>query len=307
MEGFVAIARTVLGAERYRRLLTDGEGRMNRISRFWSETAPSARWVTYVAVPLGIFTAVLGLIGDSHGWWEHRAFLTNLLSSTTSVLFGIPTALIVLSWLGTHQAEVLERRAALRRARQAVDDLRETLLRNLAFSDPDAARREVATLKRRNSARAAVLGSLAHNQAAPVSEETKNRWREAQQGWERAADAYFVDRRPGMLAEWSGDIDLAWRTLDEEVRPRLASLGVRWIPSTLYRELQGVMEQWPKTPRAFFPGHPASVEEVIDSTPWEQLGGVLLPTRSQVSGTDKTLRALSVLLSAVDDLGRIGA
>ncbi len=69
---------------------------MNRIASFWSETSPSSRWVTYVSVPLGTCMAVLGLIGDSHGWWENRSFLTNLLSSTTSVLFGIPTALIVL-------------------------------------------------------------------------------------------------------------------------------------------------------------------------------------------------------------------
>jgi hypothetical protein len=45
----------------------------------------------------------LGLWGDAHHWWDDRSFLTNLLSSFTGLLVGVPFALVVLSHLGAMQ------------------------------------------------------------------------------------------------------------------------------------------------------------------------------------------------------------
>ncbi|MFC8066091.1 hypothetical protein [Streptomyces sp. NPDC057293] len=279
---------------------------MNRIASFWSETSPSARWVTYVSVPLGTCMAVLGLIGDSHGWWENRSFLTNLLSSTTSVLFGIPTALIVLSWLGTHQAEVLERRAALRRTRLAARELRETLFRNLRSDDAAVALGHVANLRRPASMRQASLREIYREDLNNrVSDEASTRWREAQRSWEEAVNACFANTTPGGLREWSGDLTQAWRHLDEEIRPRLASVGLRWIPSTTYNEVRGSMENLAAAPRAFFPGVPDTAEVLAP----DLQGRTFTFDRHEkhVAGELGAIHALHVLLSAVDELGQVRA
>lgn len=59
----------------------------------------------------------MGLWGDGHGWWDNKAFATNLVSGLASVLFGIPTALFVLSRVTSVQTERVLRQAALGRAR----------------------------------------------------------------------------------------------------------------------------------------------------------------------------------------------
>ncbi|GAA4090678.1 hypothetical protein GCM10022233_87500 [Streptomyces shaanxiensis] len=62
----------------------------------------SQTWSSYVCLPLGALG--LGIYGDSHHWWDNRGFLTNLISSLSSLLFGVPTALFVLGSLGEAQA-----------------------------------------------------------------------------------------------------------------------------------------------------------------------------------------------------------
>lgn len=129
-----------------------------RLRSFWAHTAASVRWTTYVCLPLGIAAAVAGIYGDAHGWWDERGFLTNLLSSMTSVLFGIPTALLVLGRLGAQQAEALERREIERRARLAVFRFQEAVQQNLAITDMAILRRTLGDLSRRNNAYRRALG-----------------------------------------------------------------------------------------------------------------------------------------------------
>lgn len=78
---------------------------LQAMRHWWRDTPSSVRWVAGVCLPLGTLAVALGIYGDSHRWWNDRAFLTNLTSGLTSLLFGVPTALFVLSSLGAAQAQ----------------------------------------------------------------------------------------------------------------------------------------------------------------------------------------------------------
>ncbi|SEE69370.1 hypothetical protein SAMN05428938_8132 [Streptomyces sp. KS_5] len=87
--------------------------RIQAIRRWWKDTPDPVRWVAYICLPLGALTLGLGVYGDGHGWWDHRGFLTNLMPSFTSLLFGVPTALFVLGGLGDAQNQARRSAAPL--------------------------------------------------------------------------------------------------------------------------------------------------------------------------------------------------
>ena len=70
----------------------------------WDSTDPSVRVLSAVMCLLGVGLVVLGWIGDSRGWWKDRPFLTNLVSSVTTALFGIPFALVILERIANARA-----------------------------------------------------------------------------------------------------------------------------------------------------------------------------------------------------------
>jgi hypothetical protein len=71
----------------------------------WDSTPPSVRVLSAVMWLLGAGLVVLGWIGDSRGWWKDRPFLTNLVSSLTAALFGIPFALVILERIANARAD----------------------------------------------------------------------------------------------------------------------------------------------------------------------------------------------------------
>ena len=72
---------------------------MSGIARFWTSVSPVVRRTCYVLWCLGTALLFLGVIGDIQKWWTERPFVTNVVSSATTALFGIPIALIFLQRL----------------------------------------------------------------------------------------------------------------------------------------------------------------------------------------------------------------
>jgi len=72
--------------------------------RAWDDTDPSVRVLSAVMCLLGVGLVVLGLIGDAHDWWKDQPFLTNVMSSVTAALFGIPFALVILGRIAKARA-----------------------------------------------------------------------------------------------------------------------------------------------------------------------------------------------------------
>ncbi|KAF0646287.1 MULTISPECIES: hypothetical protein [Streptomyces] len=93
---------------------------MGKLRTLWAEAPSATKKVTYIAMPIGLVLAGIGLIGDAYGWWEGRSYLTNVLSSFTGLCFAVPFALLILNYLAEPHAEAAQRRAAWRTATATV-------------------------------------------------------------------------------------------------------------------------------------------------------------------------------------------
>jgi hypothetical protein len=84
--------------------------------RRWRSTSTPVKIIFFVMLVLGSAMLALGARGDANGFWEDRPFLTNVFSSLTAAMFGIPIALAVLQQIAaaqaSHAAEIRQRDAA---------------------------------------------------------------------------------------------------------------------------------------------------------------------------------------------------
>ena len=80
----------------------------------WRETGATIRRLCVILPIAGTVFIAVGVVGDASNWWKDKPFLTNLVSSMASAMFGIPLALVVFQRLTALQAERLEKRAAYR-------------------------------------------------------------------------------------------------------------------------------------------------------------------------------------------------
>ncbi|MFJ2304940.1 hypothetical protein [Streptomyces sp. NPDC087787] len=262
-------------------------GWIGRLRTWWHDTPVAIRWVAYVAIPLGFVTAGLGAYGDSHHWWDGRSFVTNLASSFVSLLFGVPTALVVLAHLSEMQAEAMERRAVQRSARQAAAEFERALLAGIKAQDLAEAHHAV-------------------NHAAVASCEYRDRLGDVRRAGRGSLEAYGARQAAfdehlnlGRLDYriWLTDIALRWNRLDTEVRPRLDEMGLRWMAMPSYLVLRnGVQTLETLEGRAFTP----RLEEDLE-------GLVRLPPRLRTVRTRELTaeaEATSACLSALADMIR---
>ncbi len=98
---------------------------MERFGTIWRETPSLTRRLCAILPVLGSLIIALGVVGDSHGWWDNRAFLTNLVSSFTGLMFAIPFALVVLGRLGNEHARLAQQSAVRSLATRSFESLRE--------------------------------------------------------------------------------------------------------------------------------------------------------------------------------------
>ncbi|MDQ0847534.1 hypothetical protein [Streptomyces sp. V1I6] len=177
----------------------------------------------------------LGIYGDAHLWWENRGFLTNLVSSVTSLLFGVPTALIVLVHLGDAQTEALERRKLQRRAASEASAFWELTVRHLRSTEMT----ELKPHLRRLAALADRMQDI-YDREDPADDEARNRRDAEVEGVkeEIRATAREVMQWPDTLEaalkdfeSWAAEMQAQWDLLDQEVRPRIAEMGEPWLPA----------------------------------------------------------------------------
>ncbi|MFM9697897.1 hypothetical protein [Streptomyces europaeiscabiei] len=272
---------------------------MNRVTRFWSETAPSAKWATYICLPFGVTMAAFGVYGDTVGWWNDFGFLTNLLSSMTSVLFGIPTALVVLGWLSTHQAETQARLSVRRRSRKGAARVR------------DALYLRVAEGVQSNLPSALQRASDANDQARMALQRYSQRsdseayavLREAVAARDIALTELFPAEPAYREAEWFNEIILSWRSLDEDVRPRLEELDLQWLSNRQYSDMRKAIQVLEKSPSI------RRVEQHVLELRSQRNRAAGSPRRLLDSGIDSSRETLRALLTvsrvavALEDIG----
>ncbi|MER5966799.1 hypothetical protein [Streptomyces sp. NPDC002057] len=205
----------------------EGEFMRRVVREWWRETPKAIRWVAYISVPLGVAATVLGVYGDGHGWWDDRGFLTNLVSSFTSLLFGVPTALVVLSHLNGQQAQAMERRIARNRAEAAKAAYLELALRHVrsdAHSTYELAAAELVTTGRELVS--ALTQHPPHPQAGALLEKRRT-------DFQRTFTGGGAEQ-----AEWITSMLLVWEQFDGEIRPLVEGAGLSWLPLNRYGDLR---------------------------------------------------------------------
>ncbi|MFD7283636.1 hypothetical protein ACFV80_43265, partial [Streptomyces sp. NPDC059862] len=193
------------------------------------DTPGPVRWVAYVCLPLGAVTLVLGVYGDGHHWWDNHSFLTNLVSSVTSLLFGVPTALFVLSSLGDAQTQARERR----RLRTAVK--------------PEIRQFESLITRRFNVSSASELQQRCHGllrdyiQARGRDEDVgpyTQRWEELVLRRDEQGQALRMEEQERFHGAWLREVQAQWEFLDNDLRPRALEAGTEWVPAVWSRHVR---------------------------------------------------------------------
>lgn len=85
----------------------------------WNDVGKTLRRACVVLWVFALLFLAAGLWVDSTGWWSSRPFLSNLASSLTGGLFGIPFALIVLQRISAREAARAEQISGMRVAVRA--------------------------------------------------------------------------------------------------------------------------------------------------------------------------------------------
>ncbi|WP_326650481.1 hypothetical protein [Streptomyces sp. NBC_01750] len=208
---------------------------------WWRETPRLIRLVVCTAVPLGLSMAALGIIGDANGWWDNRAFLTNLLSSLTGLLIGVPFALAVLSHLADAQAEAGARRECRRRVTAAVDRFLNTFMEGFVSDDTIEVEEALPDLR------------MAHEQLRrflqqDVPDDPAVRTADARILREHL-DALDAMRRRTYACDaarkhqWVTQLIQCWARLDNDIRPQAEDLGLRWLSPRVHAELANAMKR----------------------------------------------------------------
>jgi hypothetical protein len=98
-----------------------------KLRTVWHETGSTLRKAWIVLWAAGVMLLILGVWGDSVGFWTNKPYLTNTFSALTSAAFGVPLALVVLQRVAASEAEVAEARGARRMAERVSADLAATV------------------------------------------------------------------------------------------------------------------------------------------------------------------------------------
>lgn len=204
-----------------------------RVRAWWQETPSAIRWVTYISVPIGFITVGLGVYGDYRQWWEGRSFLTNLVSSFASLLFGVPTALVVLAHLSGMQAEAIERRSVQRSARQAAADFEAAVLYGFRTRELVAAAHSLHFVRRASRAYRSALA-----ESTPDARQVVRAFHERQGAFEEHLPLGLF----GYADEWVERISMGLLRLDD-IRPRVADAGINWIGMGIYRALKDAVQK----------------------------------------------------------------
>ncbi|MGW4086973.1 hypothetical protein ACWEGS_28475 [Streptomyces sp. NPDC004822] len=266
-----------------------------RLRAWWQDTPVAVRWVAYIGIPLGCVTVGLGVYGDSHHWWDGRSFLTNLVSSFASLLFGVPTALVVLTHLSGMQAEAMERRAVQRSARQAIGQFERALLVGIKPHDLDEAR---SALERAVNASHTYRDHLLDRRRAHLGSLEAYRARQA------AFDEHLnLSGMPYQL--WLAEISTRWKRLDTELRPRLEEVGLWWLTMPSYLVFTNAMQKLESLPRQVFEAQLEGTLERLERSPRDRRAGAAHALRPEAEGTATCLSAILSMLWEMDAVRHI--
>jgi hypothetical protein len=219
------------------------QGWVARARQWWMSTPRLIRRFSIVLLIIGGALAGGGLWLDHTNWWEGHGFLINLASSLTSLCFGVPTALLVLSHLGNAQADARQTRRARESAIQEIADFQRALVNafNVA-STADLADRlgriqvELRELRLQpNPSRAESTTRFLDSFTDLLKDAGTGPHRARPTDW---AEVSRDGRQWGRMRTWHVRVVSQWKILSEEIRPQVTGCGLPWLRKTAATEAE---------------------------------------------------------------------
>jgi hypothetical protein len=206
----------------------------------WRETPDGLRVLWLVLWSAGVVLLGLGWWGDEVGFWSSKPFITNVFSSLTAALFGVPIALVVVQRLGVTQAEAVEARAARRLAATVVEDLASAAprLRPGPLSDLRDAEAELGKVER------AAQEAIRQWDSTQDEESLRALRALVNDGTLDKALADFRSAiRPGRQAVPAvAEVSAHWSFLNTTVRSRLLETGGTWLAAPLAAQIDEMVK-----------------------------------------------------------------
>ena len=242
---------------------------------------------------VGFVLLVLGIRGDSNGWWNDRPFLVNVISGLTGACFGIPLVLVVLNRISETVSMQAERQSVLRLAATSCSDLSQAI--SNGYGDMLT---WVTTVNQLQEAARSI-----YNQAQSASELQygSEEYQERVYDWHfimsRTYNNYFGKIRTFFEVKNWGTIAAEWQAV-KILSPRLRELGCSWITPTQEYEfdMAVVRPESIRNPdiearlRVFLAPDNASRLEPADLEGWSRLFGNWL---TEIANQAKTVLAIN--------------
>lgn len=260
--------------------------RIRDLQREWATLHPRLRPVVIALLTAGIALAVLGAVGDAAGVWSRFPFLTNLASSLTGALFGLPVALVVVQRLLQAQTEANDRAAAWRLAIRSVHSMRIAAV-TLLGADADSAAAELARLVARCDTAIAearewterALTAKARPRRLRASMYQRNYLRQVLLLHHTVQQALIVYATTGMAAETSSSALDRMRSeatfLHDHVRPLVLRLDGQWLADPHARALERVDDSFPADLARISVRQLAAIKQLLDAMSASQLAALL--------------------------------
>ena len=162
---------------------------MTRLRHWWLSLTILIRASWIILWAFGVALFVLGIRGDTNGWWDNRSFLANVVSSLTTACFGVPLALVFFQRLSDQQADRSAKRITISTGRRAAE--------NLARTGSSLYARDLESLRAIRQTTLSCMIRLAHKESFyrvpsnrneyPDQEELDNNLRELADVWNQCA------------------------------------------------------------------------------------------------------------------------